>query len=54
MTGYEGEQGGGTSLGDLKLLGVTLDAKEKVGGDKMENQELRPESLHSRRSLSYI
>ena len=46
MTGHEGEQGGGASPGDLKLLGVTLGAKEKVGGDKVENQELGAESLH--------
>ena len=34
--------------GDVgKLLGVMLGAKEKVGGDKVENQELGAESLHS-------
>jgi hypothetical protein len=43
-------QGGGASPGDLKLSGVTLGAKEKVGGDKMENQE-EPgaESSHNQR-----
>jgi hypothetical protein len=41
-------QGGGASPGDLKLSGVTLGAKEKVGGDKVENQELGAESLHVR------
>jgi hypothetical protein len=46
MMGHEGGQGGGVSPGDLKLLGVTLGAKEKVGGDKVENQELGAESLH--------
>ena len=46
MTGHEGGQGGGASPGDLKLSGVTLGAKEKVGGDKVENQELGAESLH--------
>jgi hypothetical protein len=46
MTGHEGGQGGGASLGDLKLLGVMLGAKEKVGGDKVENQELGAELLH--------
>jgi hypothetical protein len=46
VTGHEGGQGGGTSLEDLKLSGVTLGAKEKVGGDKVENQELGAESLH--------
>ena len=45
MTGHEGGQGGGASPGDLKLSGVTLGAKEKVGGDKVENQELGAESL---------
>jgi hypothetical protein len=40
VTGHEGGQGGGASPGDLKLSGVTLGAKEKVGGDKVENQEL--------------
>ena len=44
--GHEGGQGGGASPGDLKLSGVTLGAKEKVGGDKVENQELGAESLH--------
>ena len=48
MTGHEGGQGGGASPGDLKLLGVTLGAKEKVGGDKVENQELGAESFHFR------
>ena len=42
---YEGRQGGGASPGDLKLSGVTLGAKEKVGGDRVENQELGAESL---------
>ena len=46
MTGHEGGHGGGASLGDLKLSGVMLGAKEKVGGDRVENQELGPESLH--------
>ena len=46
MTGHEGGQGGGASPGDLKLSGVTLGAKEKVGGDKVENQELGAEPLH--------
>ena len=46
VTGHEGGQGGGVSPGDLKLSGVTLGAKEKVGGDKVENQELGAESLH--------
>ena len=46
MTGHEGGQGGGASLGDLKLSGVTLGVKEKVGGDRVENQELGPELLH--------
>ena len=45
MTGHEGGQRGGASLGDLKLSGITLEAKEKVGGDKVENQELGAESL---------
>jgi hypothetical protein len=45
MTGQEGGQGGGASPRDLKLSGMTLGAKEKVGGDKVENQELGPESL---------
>jgi hypothetical protein len=49
VTGHEGGQGGGASPGDLKLSGVTLGVKEKVGGDKVENQELGAESLqHSR------
>jgi hypothetical protein len=43
--GHEGGQGGGASPGDLKLSGVTLGAKEKVGGDRVENQELGAESL---------
>ena len=46
VTGHEGGQGGGASPGDLKLSGVTLGAKEKVGGDKVENQELGAELLH--------
>ena len=46
VTGHEGGQGGGASPGDLKLSGVTLGAKEKVGGDKVENQELGAEPLH--------
>ena len=37
IMGHEGGHGGGTSSGDLKLSGVTLGAKEKVGGDKVEN-----------------
>jgi hypothetical protein len=45
VTGHEGGQGGGSSPGDLKLSGVMLGAKEKVGGDKVENQELGAESL---------
>jgi hypothetical protein len=45
VTGHEGGQGGGASPGDLKLSGVTLGAKEKEGGDKVENQELGAESL---------
>ena len=45
MTGHEGGQGGGASPGDLKLSGVTLGVKEKVGGDKVENHELGAESL---------
>ena len=48
MTGHEGGQGGGASPGDLKLSGVTLGVKEKVGGDKVENQELGAESLQWR------
>jgi len=51
VTGHEGGQGGGASPGDLKLSGVTLGAKEKVGGVKVENQELGAEPLH--RSSSY-
>jgi hypothetical protein len=47
VTGHEGGQGGGASPGDLKLSGVTLGAKEKEGGVKVENQELGAESLHS-------
>ena len=46
MTGHEGGQGGSASPGDLKLSGVTLGTKEKVGGDKVVNQELGPELLH--------
>jgi hypothetical protein len=48
MTGHKGENGGGASPGDLKLLGMTLGAKEKVGGDKVENQkpELYKKSGH--------
>jgi hypothetical protein len=45
VTGHEGGQGGGASLGDLKLSGVTLGAKEKEGGDRVENQELGAEPL---------
>ena len=45
MTGHEGGQGGGASLGDLKSSGVTLGTKEKVEGDKVENQEVGAESL---------
>jgi len=37
VTGHKGRQGGGASSGDLKLSGVMLGAKEKVGGDKVEN-----------------
>ena len=37
MTGHEGGHGGGTSPEDLKLSGVTLGVKEKVGGDKVKN-----------------
>jgi hypothetical protein len=51
VTGHEGGQGGGTSLGDLKLLGVTLGAKEKVGGDRVENQELGPKLLQASKLL---
>jgi hypothetical protein len=40
MTGHEGGNGGGASPGDLKLLGMALGAKEKVRGDKVENQKL--------------
>jgi hypothetical protein len=47
MTGHERGKGGGTSLMDLKLSGVMLDVKEKVGGDRVENQELGAESLHT-------
>jgi hypothetical protein len=47
MTGHDGRQGGGASPGDLKLSGVTLGAKEKEGGDKVENQEVGAESLQS-------
>jgi hypothetical protein len=45
VMGHEGGQGGGASPEDSKLSGVTLDAKEKVGGDKVKNQKLGPESL---------
>ena len=45
VTGHKGGQGGGASPRDLKFSGVTLGAKEKVGGDKVENQELGAESL---------
>ena len=45
MTGHEGGQGGGASPGGLKLSGVTLGMKEKVGGDRVENQELGAEPL---------
>jgi hypothetical protein len=44
--GHKGGHGGGASLGDLKLSGMMLGAKEKVEGDRVENQELGPESLH--------
>jgi len=37
VTGHEGGHGGGTSPGDLKLLGMTLGIKEKVGGDRVKN-----------------
>ena len=47
MTGHEGGQGGGASPGDLKLSGVTLGAKEKEGGDRVENQEAGAEPLHT-------
>jgi hypothetical protein len=53
VTGHEGGQGGGASPGDLKLSGVTLGAKEKVGGDKVKNQELGAEPLHVPSSHSY-
>jgi hypothetical protein len=43
--GHEGGHRGGASSEDLKLLGMILGAKEKVGGDRVENQELGPESL---------
>jgi hypothetical protein len=46
VTGHEGGQGGGASPGDLKLSGVMLGAKEKEGGDRVENQELGAEPLH--------
>jgi hypothetical protein len=46
MIGHEGGHGGGASLGDLKLSGVMLGEKEKVVGNKVENQKLGPESLH--------
>ena len=54
MMGHEGGQGGGASPGDLKLSGVTLGAKEKVGGDKVENQELEAESLQSEEYMQVI
>jgi hypothetical protein len=47
VTGHKGGQGGGASPGDLKLSGVTLGAKEKVGGDKVENHKLGAELLHT-------
>jgi hypothetical protein len=47
VMGHEGGQGGGASPGGLKLLGVRLGVKEKVGGDNVENQKVGPESLHS-------
>ena len=37
MMGHKGGHEGGASLGDLKLSGIMLGAKEKVGGDKVEN-----------------
>jgi hypothetical protein len=39
MMGHKRGHGGGASLENLKLLGMTLGAKEKVGGDKVENQK---------------
>jgi hypothetical protein len=45
MMGHKGGQGDGASPGDLKLSGMMLGAKEKVGGNKVENQELGAESL---------
>ena len=45
MTGHKGGQGGGASPEDLKLSGITLEVKEKVGGDNVENQELGAELL---------
>jgi len=45
VTGHKGGQGGGASPGDLKLSGVTFGVKEKVGGDKVENQKLGAEPL---------
>jgi hypothetical protein len=47
IIGHKEGQGGGASPRDLKLLGVTLGTKEKVGGDRVENQELGAESLHT-------
>jgi hypothetical protein len=38
MMGHKGGQGGGASPEGLKLLGVTLGVKEKVGGDNVKNQ----------------
>jgi hypothetical protein len=52
VTGHEGGQGGGVSPGDLKLSGVTLGTKEKVGGDRVENQELGVEPLQARMEVS--
>ena len=54
MTGHEGGQGGGASPGDLKLSGVTLGAKEKVGGDRVENQELGAGLLHYYSSRQFL
>jgi len=54
VTGHEGGQGGGASPGDLKLSVVTLGAKEKVGGVKVENQELGAEPLQLATSLYYL
>jgi hypothetical protein len=53
VTGHEGGQGGGASPGDLKLSGVTLGAKEKVGGDKVENHELGAEPLHGGHTVEF-